>query len=727
MTIDASEPANLAAAVKTRTAARRPLTVAIVGAGFIAEYHLEVLRRMKGVSVVGACDPDSGRLAALKQNWQLPHAHRTLSDLIAECKPDAVHILAPPPYHYEAAEEALRLGVHVLIEKPMALSSTECSRLIDLARGNGLHLGVNHNAMHHPLYRRLERDLAAKKLGRIEHVVSINNLPLAQLQAGQHDHWMFRDARNVLFEQGPHPLSQICGLLGPVRHVQTLCTGAKTLRTGNRLFSSWQMGIACEQGTADLFMSFGRTFPEAILHVIGQDGTARLDLINNVYELDRATRWAAPLDNLIRRLGRSAQVAASGIRNFCNYGLSTLRLAGRTDPYYLSMQGGIEAFYKPLLKGQPDDDSAEGGRMVIEGLEMASEAANLPAPRVTSQPRVTPFRPRTGDTLVLGGTGFIGRRLVEALAHTGHPVRMLVRKSTLLPGAARSGDINVLVGDICNQDDVDRAVEGCRAVIHLVAGAPSDWAGFERLFVEGTRVVAEACLKHRVEQLLFASSICALYLGNGRVTISEVTPVDSHAKSRCDYAHAKILCEQLLLDLHRRQQLPVSIFRPGIVVGEGGQVEHLGVGAWPSPTHCVSWGARSYPLPFVLVDDVVSAFISALGKSDIAGRCFNLVGDVRMSANDYINALRAETGRDIRLHRRSVAAWKLIESLIWGIKAAARKSGNVAMSYRELAYRTSAAQFDTSGTKKTLDWHPVADRERFIELAIRAALAETQP
>ena len=56
---------------------------------------------------------------------------------------------------------------------------------------------MNHNAVFHPAFQKLLADVAADKLGRIEHVVSMNNLPLAQLDSGEHDHWMFRDPTNV--------------------------------------------------------------------------------------------------------------------------------------------------------------------------------------------------------------------------------------------------------------------------------------------------------------------------------------------------------------------------------------------------------------------------------------------------------------------------------------------------------------------------------------------------
>jgi nucleoside-diphosphate-sugar epimerase len=323
--------------------------------------------------------------------------------------------------------------------------------------------------------------------------------------------------------------------------------------------------------------------------------------------------------------------------------------------------------------------------------------------------------------LVLGSTGFIGRRLTAALAEAGHGLRLLVRRPTALnlPG---DSPLQLIPGDIRHPGDVRRAVEGCRAVIHLVSGAPERWPDFERLFVEGTRHVAEACLEAGVPKLLFVSSIAAYYLGRPGETITEQTPLDPRPERRSFYCRAKIACEELLLKLHQTRCLPVTIFRPGVVVGGGGPVEHSGVGFW-SGTTCISWGRGIYrPLPFVLVDDVADALVRALGREGLEGKSFNLVGDVRLSAAEYVALLRAEARRDFRLDRQALLRWQIIELIKWLVKVMARKPENRFPRWRDLASRSLAAPFDCRLAKELLGWRPVADREEFIERGIRQAL-----
>lgn len=127
------------------------LRVGVVGAGFIADYHLSVLRRLGVAETVGACDPNEDRLEGLCERWKIPYRARSLEELLRDAKPEVVHILVPPSYHFDVAKQCLSAGVNVFLEKPMALRTAECDLLIGLARTKALRLGVNHTALYHPL------------------------------------------------------------------------------------------------------------------------------------------------------------------------------------------------------------------------------------------------------------------------------------------------------------------------------------------------------------------------------------------------------------------------------------------------------------------------------------------------------------------------------------------------------------------------------------------------
>ena len=92
--------------------------------------------------------------------------------------------------------------------------------------------------------------------------------------------------------------------------------------------------------------------------------------------------------------------------------------------------------------------------------------------------------------------------------------------------------------------------------------------------------------------------------------------------------------------------------RPALVVGEGGDAFHGGLGFFNNEQHCIGWNTGNNPLPFILVEDVADAIALALKAPDVAGRCYNLVGDVRLTAREYLAELALALGRPLRFIRR---------------------------------------------------------------------------
>ena len=111
--------------------------VAIVGAGGIAAVHASNLARTDHrAELVAACDVDEIRLQAFADDHGIACRYQSLTELLAESKPDIVHLCTPPMMHIDQAIECLEAGVHVLSEKPPALSLADFDRLDD-ARTQG--------------------------------------------------------------------------------------------------------------------------------------------------------------------------------------------------------------------------------------------------------------------------------------------------------------------------------------------------------------------------------------------------------------------------------------------------------------------------------------------------------------------------------------------------------------------------------------------------------------
>lgn len=117
----------------------KPLRVGVIGAGLMGELHASIYRSMSGVDLRWIVEPDSARAAALAAQFRVPvypsaDGRWTEVDAVSVCTPD--HIRQP-------ALEALRAGIRVLVEKPLATSTTEAVALL-AARPRPEHLMVGH-------------------------------------------------------------------------------------------------------------------------------------------------------------------------------------------------------------------------------------------------------------------------------------------------------------------------------------------------------------------------------------------------------------------------------------------------------------------------------------------------------------------------------------------------------------------------------------------------------
>ena len=334
---------------------------------------------------------------------------------------------------------------------------------------------------------------------------------------------------------------------------------------------------------------------------------------------------------------------------------------------------------------------------------------------------VSPRRPKTSgdyDIVVLGGTGFIGTHVLRRLVSEGQRVGVMARNTINLPPEFFHDKVVAIAGDVRSPADVERAIGHASLVINLAhGGGGRSYQEIKTAMVGSAEVVAHACLKLGVRRLIHIGSIASLYLGDRGARITGATLPDPKSDVRSDYARAKAECDRLLLGIHQAEGLPICILRPGLVVGEGGLPFHGGLGFFNNDQHCIGWNAGRNPLPFVLVEDVAQSIWLACHAPNVVGRAYNIVGDVRLSAREYIAELARATSRPLRFHpQRPLLLW--FEELgKWGVKRVTGR--NVQRpSYRDLLSRGLLAQFDCEDAKRELGWQPVSDRQRFVERAI---------
>src|SRR5208283_2027164 len=148
--------------------AAQPLRVGFLGTGYIADWHAKALSTIPGVSLVAVCDKDLSRAQAFGHRYGVARSYESLDAMLGdgELALEAVHVLLPADLHARAASTLIESGMHVLIEKPLAITAQECSELIEQAAARDVMIGVNHNFLYAPIYENLRDDLKSGKIGQ---------------------------------------------------------------------------------------------------------------------------------------------------------------------------------------------------------------------------------------------------------------------------------------------------------------------------------------------------------------------------------------------------------------------------------------------------------------------------------------------------------------------------------------------------------------------------------
>ncbi len=704
------------------------MRVAIVGTGYIAEFHAEMVKSVPDVELVAVVDTQIGKARSFAKRWGVAHALERIDQLSAH-NIDVAHVLVPPTLHVPVTKEVLQAGISAFVEKPLCLDSADGHMLQALAQEQGVKIGVNHNNVFHPAFQRLLKDVAKGRIGKVEHIQVTLQVPLRQLDVGDFSHWMFRSPRNIIFEQAPHPFSQAQVLTGPLKSCHTQILSSRTLGPGQVFHDRWLVAIEGEHASAQFYFAFGQSFTRSEIRVFGSDGALEADLNHNLYCREDKTVHLEFFDTFVAGLRRGAGLAGSASGGLFDYLSNTLGIGENNAQFFVGMRNSIKAFYAGLARGQLPVSADEGTQIVQWCEAVTKDVADTPVPDFSFP---DPGPARDGEVVVLGGTGFIGKRVVKRLLERGAPVTCLVRRAHGLPpeiiDAAKRGDLRLFRASLEDQTALDKALAGARSVLQLATGGGNTLEEVRTSMVGGTLGMAKAAQRADVERFIFASSSAALYLGaDAGPVISDSVGPDPEPEKRALYARGKAETENALMAMHRDSGFPVCIIRPAVVVGPGSAMQHSGFGMWARDNHCVGWGLGNTKLPLVYVDDVAEAFVEAALTMDesINGRALNLAADVPLTAREVVDELRDCTGRALHFHPRPLWVSQLMELGKWVVKKVGRRPNVAFPYYRDLKSRALVPKLSCELARESLHWTPVEDRERFLDLAIRVHGGDT--
>ena len=116
---------------------KRIFNVAHIGCGSVSDNHLTALSHIENVKVVALCDTVRERAEAKNEKYGFgAEIYTDYKEMLAEVRPDAVHIATPHYLHAEMTVAALELGIYVFTEKPIAINEEQVERMIEAERNS---------------------------------------------------------------------------------------------------------------------------------------------------------------------------------------------------------------------------------------------------------------------------------------------------------------------------------------------------------------------------------------------------------------------------------------------------------------------------------------------------------------------------------------------------------------------------------------------------------------
>jgi uncharacterized protein YbjT (DUF2867 family) len=226
--------------------------------------------------------------------------------------------------------------------------------------------------------------------------------------------------------------------------------------------------------------------------------------------------------------------------------------------------------------------------------------------------------------LVTGGTGFVGGHVIHALRAEERPVRALVR-DLRKAGRLAGWGCELVEGDVTDAASLRRAVEGCQAVVHLVAIRRGSQEEFERVMSQATRDLVAAARDAGVQRFVLMSAA-----GTSEQTAAVVP-----------YFRAKWEMEKAV----RESGLEFTIFRPSFIFGrDGGALPLFVKQVRYSPVTPVIGAGLSRIQP-IWVEDVAAYFAAGVEKPEAANRSFDLGGPNVVTWNELYERIAKVLGK----------------------------------------------------------------------------------
>ncbi len=686
------------------------MKIGIVGCGLNSDYHINFAKDYPNAEIVGIVDKDEDKARECAQKYNIKGTFSSIRELVDKERPDVIHIVTPPQTHYALAREAIEFKCHVLVEKPLALNLQEAEALFDLADQHGVNLCTMHNHFFDPCMSKAHTLVQEGQVGKVINVESYYGLNTSipafqEYPAPNVLPWIYNLPGSVYHDFMAHPLYVLLEYTGKPKEIKVMKQSHGTLF--KNIPDELRILIDGEKAFGTLTFSF---VARPHLHFVRIYGTKMMVEV----DINTMTTVTHPVSSLPKaaqkatyNLSESRQLFRSTVSNVFNF------LRGKLKPYQ-GMKVLIHRFYDAVKNNEPLPVTREQALLVIETMDAIWKQLE---PESFSFDPIIPHESyalkHNEKALVTGGTGFLGKRLIECLVSEGYPVRVLARKLSNIEPLKKLG-VEIFFGDVADKASLASAFDGIDIVVHAAAGTNGSKKDSEQGTIEGTRNVLELCKDRNIRKLIYISS-CSVYGVADYKTdqiVTEESSIERFPAKRGYYSASKQQAETLVIGSMNMNGFPVVILRPGTIYGPGGDLYTPMMGFLLINKVFIVIGNGKFELPFVYIDNLIEAIVKSIQSDEADNQIFNVVDSERITKKDYIEKLIK------RLYPKSMIIYfpySILYFITWTQELALRllKKKPFLTRYRLISSQRNI-RYDNSQLMKILRWAPIVSSDKAI-------------
>lgn len=337
------------------------LKAGIVGCGAIAGIrHIPAFLKLKKAVVIQAvCDKNEQLALETARKNGISGVYTDISQMLAREKLDIIDICTPPQAHAPLTIEAIESGCHVVLEKPMALKTSDCDAMLAAAEKHKVKLCVVHNQLFYPPVIKARKLVAEGAIGDFIGMNIFMSDPADEMIMRE-DYWIHKLPGGVIGETGPHPVYKSIAFIGKVKNVEV--TAGRRLEHPWAPYDEFRIDLEGEKGYSSIVISYSSRRRASTIDLLGTEGALHLDLLSMLLVRQGKNKAMAPVSLAISGLSTAGRIIGGVAGN-------ALRVLTSQGEFY-GHNTIIKGFVDSVLNDTRPPITGEEGRETTRALEM---------------------------------------------------------------------------------------------------------------------------------------------------------------------------------------------------------------------------------------------------------------------------------------------------------------------------------------------------------------------